>query len=91
MNRGPGESIAADRARWLAELSESLDEAQRLLRRLGIGTAESPLAMELYLRIEGARFAVQALRLRPMGAFTEVTGPKWTGSPPWRSHEEQPR
>lgn len=89
MNREPGDSIAADRARWLEELSESLDEAQRLLLRLGIGTAESPLAMELYLRIEGARFAVQGLRLRPMGAFTELTGPEWRKMAPWQSCEEQ--
>jgi hypothetical protein len=91
MNREPGESFAADRARWLAELSESLDEAQKLLVRLGIGTADSPLAMELYLRIEGARFAVQSLRLRPMGAFSELTGPKWSESMPWPWRDDQPR
>ena len=90
MNREPGESIAADRARWLAELSESLDEAQKLLMRLGIGTAESPLEMELYLRIEGARCAVQGLRLRPMGTFTEATGPEWSKMPPWKVREDQP-
>ena len=89
MNREPGESIAADRARWLAELSESLDEAQRLLMRLGIGTAESPVALELYLRIEGARCAVQGMRLRPMGSFTEVTTPEWSEMQTPQSCEEQ--
>ena len=59
--------------------------------RLGIGATDSPLAMELYLRIEGARFAAQALRLRPMGAFTELTGPEWRESRPPRTLEEPSR
>ena len=80
MERIAGDSIAADRARWLSELSDSLDDAQNLLSRLGTATADSPLAMELHLRIGGARLTVQALRLRPMTAFTEVIDPKWMDS-----------
>jgi hypothetical protein len=89
MRRVPGERRAAERACWLAELSESLDEAQRLLLRCGIGMSDSPLASELHLRIEGARLAVQSLRLRPMGAFTELTGPEWSESPPWPDRAER--
>jgi hypothetical protein len=89
MRRVPGERRAAERACWLAELSESLDEAQRLLLRCGIGMSDSPLASELHLRIEGARLAVQSLRLRPMGAFTEAICPEWTESPPWPDRVER--
>jgi hypothetical protein len=91
MRRVPGEGRATERARWLAELSESLDEAQRLLLRCGIGMSDGPLGSELHLRIEGARLAVQALRLRPMGAFTEVTGPEWSESPPLPDRAEPVR
>lgn len=78
---------AAERARWLAELSDTLDEAQRLLHDMGVGTTESPLAMELYLRIEGARFAVQALRLRPNGILSGQSAPKWTEASPWQKRD----
>ena len=91
MRRVPGEGRAAERARWLAELSESLDEAQRLLPRMGVGMSDSPLAVELHFRIEGARLTVQALRLRPMGASTELTGPEWSELPPWPGRAEPVR
>lgn len=71
----PGVSIAANRARWLAELSESLDQARMLLLEMGTGSAESSI-MELHRRIEGARLAVQALQLRSMGRFRELDDPK---------------
>jgi hypothetical protein len=47
------------RACWLAELSEALDEARRLLARLGAGAAGDHQATELYSRDEGARRAVE--------------------------------
>lgn len=54
---------AAGRARWLAELSDALDQAHNLMWKLGIGDGGGPAAMELYLRVEAARLEVQALRL----------------------------
>jgi hypothetical protein len=75
--------VAAERARWLAELSEALDEAQRLLLRLGVSGADSRQAMALYLRIEGARLAAQSLRLRRSIGPSEVFYPEWTDPRPW--------
>ena len=59
----PIEVPAAQRALWLAELSEALDCARRLLIELDIPSHRRAEARELYLRIEAARFEVQALRL----------------------------
>ena len=80
---GPGQSAAAARAHWLAELSEALDEAQRLLLRLGVGAAGNRRATELYSRVEGARRAVESLRLRQTNASGDVSDPKWIESLPW--------
>lgn len=86
MERVPGVSIAANRARWLAELSESLAQAHTLLLRLD---ATTDGAMELHLRIEGARLTVKALQLRSMGHFSEPADPKWMNSPLQQWPEEQ--
>lgn len=45
----PGEQAAVWRAKWLAELSEALDEVQRLLPRLGLIGTGSRESIELYL------------------------------------------
>ena len=52
---------SAERARWLAELAEAIDEAQRVAWRLGVegGSIE---ATELYAHLEVARAEVEALR-----------------------------
>jgi hypothetical protein len=59
----PIEVPPADRARWLAELAQALDEAQRLFRQLDVRTIPRADAFELYMRIEAARLEVQSLRL----------------------------
>jgi hypothetical protein len=59
----PTELPAARRARWLAELSEALDEAHRILVEMHLGAEPRTDASELYIRIEAARFEVQSLRL----------------------------
>lgn len=83
MDRGAKELSAAERARWLSELSEALDAAQQLMSRLGIDRAESLEGMELYLRIEAARLQVHALRLG-RGRLSEQTDPERTESLPWQ-------
>ena len=51
----PGELPAEDRARWLAQLAETLDEARALVAQLqSIDDRGSP-AQELYLSIEATR------------------------------------
>jgi hypothetical protein len=59
----PIEVPPADRARWLAELAQALDEAQRLFRQLDMRTIPRADAFELFMRIEAARLEVQSLRL----------------------------
>jgi len=59
----PIEVPPADRARWLAELAEALDDAQRLFRQLDVRTLPRGDALELYMRIEASRLEVQSLRL----------------------------
>src|SRR6478672_10489876 len=59
----PTEVPAAERARWLAELSEALDQAHRILVELRPSLDRRSEALELFLRIEAARLEVQSLRL----------------------------
>jgi hypothetical protein len=80
----PTDLTAAARAQWLAELSEALNEAHKLMWKLGIGDAGGPAAMELYLRIEAARLEVQALRLGRRNHPTDDTDPEWTKCSPWK-------
>jgi hypothetical protein len=61
--RVPNEDAAFSRGRWLAELADALDDARRLLKRLG--AAEGRLeVVEVSARIEAVRLEVQAMRLR---------------------------
>ena len=75
---------AAARAQWLAELSEALEQAHKLMWKLGIGDGGGPAAMELYLRVEAARLEVQALRLGRRDRLTDESNPEWTDSSPWK-------
>nr|NUR38175.1 hypothetical protein [Sphingomonas sp.] len=80
----------AERARWLAELSDVLNEAHDLLTSLNPQGEQRPDAFELYLRIEAARLEVQSMQLSRSLQPRQETGPKWIGSDPWMpaSNEE---
>lgn len=82
----PTEAPAAIRARWLAELSEALDSAQRLLAHLNPVDSNSE-ALELNARIEAALFEVQSLRRGGQGMPRNEDDPKWTGFMAWQSGE----
>jgi hypothetical protein len=83
MGSVPSEEPAAERARWLAELSEALNAAHQLLIGLDIRDDRRLELRQLYLRIEAARLEVQALRLsRSLGARLE-NGPVRIESLPW--------
>lgn len=61
VQRSSGSSIAAERARWLSDLVEAIDEAQQLAWRISAdGTNREVL--DLYVRLELARCEVEALR-----------------------------
>ena len=67
MCRVPIEDAAAERARWLAELAEALEQARtRCLAQLERCRRQRVEAIELYARIEAARLEVQALRFEPI-------------------------
>lgn len=79
----PTEVAAAERARWLAELSEALDDANRMINQLKFGNDQLRAAQELHLQIEAARMKVQALRLsRSINGRTKPD-PEWTDPAPW--------
>ena len=79
----PAEVPAAERARWLAEVSEALNEAHRLLMGLTVTGDRRAEAQELYLRIEAARLEVQSLRLSRSLHPREENGPERINSRPW--------
>lgn len=59
----PTELPAAERARWLAELSEALDRAHQALVQLRLPIESRAEAIDLFHRIEAAKLEVQSLRL----------------------------
>ena len=81
----PVEIPAAARARWLAEVAETLEQAERLVNRLKISGEHAVSVGELELRIQIAKGEVASLRTsRP--SRTEP-GPTWTNFPPWEQPE----
>jgi len=74
---------SAERARWLAELSDTLVAAEEIASQLGLGRMHHADAVELLMRLAAARAQVTALRLgRPDGGFDDAD-PKWTNAPLW--------
>lgn len=74
-------------ARWLAELTDALMEAQRLAWHLAMERGR-PAAFAIYEEIEAALAEAHALRLsRRSGAAAEY--PEWTHVLPWRMQEEE--
>lgn len=76
----------ADRARWLAELSEALDDAHALACQLGAKSVSAEL-IDVYARIEAARVEVRSLRLGNGLRDGRDSGPEWTISSPWLPQE----
>ena len=79
----PNGDSAAHRARWLAELSEALDDARLLLAEFE-GEHSALDAHELKARIEAARREVMTLRLRTSGGGGQDFGPQWSDNLPWK-------
>lgn len=83
MERVPIETSATERARWLGQLAEALEEAQKVAWRLGVSEGDSSEAKELYGRIEAARAEVETLRLGGFRRFREESNPDWTNLLLW--------
>ena len=61
MHRTSNKSLAAERARWLVDLANAIDQAQQLAWRLAHEEGH-PEASSLYSRLECAREEIDALR-----------------------------
>lgn len=83
MRRDRADESAAARARWLAELTEALLQAQDIAWRIGQTRGQSSEAMDLYARLEAVRGEVRSLQLRSAPGRKAETGPKWTNRSPW--------
>jgi hypothetical protein len=81
----PTKVPAADRARWLSELADALDQAHRVLFELDLDEDSVPCARDLHVRVEAARLQVQMLMLSRSIARSKETGPDWTNLLPWRA------
>ena len=77
MDSLPNDFAAIHRARWLAELAESIDQAQRLAWRLGVAEGNNPEAKELYGRLEAARVEVESLRRGTWSKQPVQLPPQW--------------
>ena len=87
MRSTPVEVPAAARARWLAELAETLGQAKQLIDRLRVSGLSRPMIEDLELQIEFVEREVESLR-GSRSARME-SNPDWTIRPPWQ--ESPPR
>jgi hypothetical protein len=83
--RTPVEVPAAARARWLAEVAETLEQAELLLNRLKRDEYRVANLGELSIRIEAAKREVELLR-RGRQSRTQ-NDPGWAKLPPWEDNK----
>ena len=83
MRRVKVQASASERARWLAQLAEALEQAQKLAWRMGLLEGNSVEAMELYGRLEAARMEVQSLRFGRFETVPREFDPEWADLIPW--------
>jgi hypothetical protein len=81
--RVPTDVTAAQRARWLAELSDALEDAQRLLWSMPPSKLRTVDALDLSARLEDARAQVALMRLGRATELPTHSGPEWTSKPLW--------
>ena len=77
----PGQHVehGARLERWLADLDQALEQAQRLTSLLGLARGRSAETRELYSRLELARSEIEHLR-RAGAAYTDQPPPDWINS-----------
>lgn len=77
VNRRGDRGGAAERARWLAELSLAVDQAQRIAWSLGVTEASVAEVEGLYRRLEAARIEIEALRRGALPPRRAELDPLW--------------
>jgi hypothetical protein len=80
LHRAPDQVVALERARWLAELTQAIAEAQKLAWRLGVAEGDSEEARELYARLEAVRNEVDALRFDGWSSVRREIDTAWLES-----------
>lgn len=85
MDQNSQDPTAADRANWLAELADAIDQAQKLAWRLGVSEGNHPDAKGLYGQLEEVRVEVDWLRRGFSPKEYLEPDPIWTKLLPWRS------
>jgi len=88
VNRSGERTAAAERSRWLAELAQAIDEAQRLARNLGDSERKCAHAKELYGRLESVRIEVEALRRGAWVPRSTEIDPLRTNLFPWNRRQK---
>jgi hypothetical protein len=81
---------SAERVRWLAELAEAIDQAQKVAWRIGVAEGDNAEAKELYGRLEAARVEVDALRRGSFRPAPHRTDPDWLKQLLWDCHAVGP-
>jgi hypothetical protein len=77
LHRAPDQTVALERARWLAELAQAVAQAQKLVWTLGVMEGDNEEARELYARLELVRSDVEALRFGGWVEVREEVDPLW--------------
>ena len=90
VRRVPAEVRSYQRARWLAELADALEQAQKIAWQLGQGGQKRDEAMALYGRLEAARQEIQSLRIARYGGVHTEVGPYWTHLASYRDGMDEP-
>ena len=88
--RVPTDVSASDRARWLGELSDALDQAQSLVWQLAAAKLREVETLDLAARVEAARAEVRSLRLARVAESVAEVGPEWTHHSLWDRSLEDP-
>jgi hypothetical protein len=74
---------ATQRARWLRDISDALEEAQDLVWQLAIAEARDVDALDLSARIEAARAEARSMCVSRVDRSSVQTDPKWSVLLPW--------
>lgn len=77
----PKEGAATQRARWLAELTHALEEAQMLVWTICAQDGANLDALELGARLEAVRAEVRSLRVGRSESPEPNFSPEWTNHP----------
>ena len=78
MHRPNDQEVAAERSRWLAELAQTIEDALRLGREIGIPGRRCDEATEVYARLEAIQVEVEELRRGRQPVSRNEFGPLWT-------------